>query len=291
MPTETIKCRECGSADVTEFKSGSYVCGHCEAIFKHVDPAGTVPQCRCGHYADGACPECGAPVCDNGYCSIKSTAGMLCRECWDDRFTPRCECGALAYGRNAPYGPYGCIGCRRPYCEEHGDRETNMCYTCVADMERMLNPSDAQCNALVASFVSQMAPHATLPIVDRSGGLRRVKHILAADTIEQIGTQLGQGWYVETPAHPGRSDHAGALGLAVSDGSRVWPALSPGERQIVTYGEELTGQLAALALHTHGKARHTAAEVCEQLALLLAAAVAKPIGPRRPMSKREQRRL
>lgn len=223
---------------------------------------------------------------------MRSTAGLLCRQCWDDRFTPRCECGALAYSSQAPYGPYGCGWCSRPYCEEHGETESGICHTCIADTERMRKPSDAECDALVASFVSQMAPHATLPIVDRSGGLRRVKHILAADTLEQIGTQLGQGWYVETPAHPGSgSDHAGALGLAVSDGSRVWPASSPGESQIVTYGSELTGQLGALALHTHGKARTTAAEVCEQLALLLAAAVAKPIGPRRPMSKREQRRL
>jgi hypothetical protein len=62
MPVETIKCRECGSADVTEFKAGGYVCGHCEAVFKHVDPSGT-SSCSCGTFAIGRCAECHTPVC------------------------------------------------------------------------------------------------------------------------------------------------------------------------------------------------------------------------------------
>ena len=62
MPLETIKCQECGSADVTEFKAGSYVCGHCEAVFKHVDPAGS-SSCSCGTFAIGRCAECNIPVC------------------------------------------------------------------------------------------------------------------------------------------------------------------------------------------------------------------------------------
>jgi DNA-directed RNA polymerase subunit RPC12/RpoP len=40
MPIETIKCQECGSADVTEFKPGSYVCSHCESVFKVVSTVG-----------------------------------------------------------------------------------------------------------------------------------------------------------------------------------------------------------------------------------------------------------
>lgn len=68
MTIETIKCRECGSADVTEFKAGSYVCGHCEAIFKHMDPTkvtvNQAPQvCECGHPAEGQCVDCGKWVC------------------------------------------------------------------------------------------------------------------------------------------------------------------------------------------------------------------------------------
>ena len=68
MPIETIKCKECGSSDVTEFKSGSYVCGHCEAIFKHIDPSRvtvtTAPEfCRCGNPVTVQCTRCSATMC------------------------------------------------------------------------------------------------------------------------------------------------------------------------------------------------------------------------------------
>lgn len=66
MPVETIKCRECGSAEVTEFKPGSYVCGHCEAIFKHVTPADGAGGCQigdCGVPAIGLCISCSRRFC------------------------------------------------------------------------------------------------------------------------------------------------------------------------------------------------------------------------------------
>src|ERR1700736_4220979 len=66
MPIETIKCQECGSADVTEFKPGSYVCGHCEAIFKHVTPADGSGGCQiggCGVPAVGKCNACARRFC------------------------------------------------------------------------------------------------------------------------------------------------------------------------------------------------------------------------------------
>lgn len=68
MSIETIKCRECGSADVTEFKPGSYVCGHCEAIFKHVQPAtgawaGGCEVDNCGVPALGRCYSCKRRFC------------------------------------------------------------------------------------------------------------------------------------------------------------------------------------------------------------------------------------
>jgi transcription initiation factor TFIIIB Brf1 subunit/transcription initiation factor TFIIB len=69
MPIELLNCPNCGSAEVTEFKQGSYVCGHCESIFKHIDPTQasiTVrPEfCRCGNTIRG---QCG--TCHNGICS------------------------------------------------------------------------------------------------------------------------------------------------------------------------------------------------------------------------------
>ena len=79
MPVETIKCRECGSADVTEFKAGSYVCGHCESVFKHVAPAGTIVACEidgCGVLAVGRCVSCGRAFCGT------HGSGSSCRACY-----------------------------------------------------------------------------------------------------------------------------------------------------------------------------------------------------------------
>lgn len=75
MPVETIKCNECGSVEVTEFKAGSYVCSHCEAVFKHVDPSGTA-SCSCGTFAVGRCAECQMPVCVD--CSKRVDGRRLC---------------------------------------------------------------------------------------------------------------------------------------------------------------------------------------------------------------------
>ena len=68
MPTEIIKCTACGSTDVTEFKPDTFVCGHCEAVFKHVSlPGGGAAGCQvpsaqgtsCGVAAIGRCIDCG----------------------------------------------------------------------------------------------------------------------------------------------------------------------------------------------------------------------------------------
>ena len=84
MPIETIKCKECGSADVTEFKPGSYVCGHCEAVFKHVDPSRLgLEQCQCGTYAVGRCAECNEPIC--GVHSGMIDNELLCGVHWPER--------------------------------------------------------------------------------------------------------------------------------------------------------------------------------------------------------------
>ncbi len=77
MPVETIKCQECGSADVTEFKAGTYVCGHCEAVFKHVESSqGGHVACACGTFAIGRCKVCNTPVCE-----IHSRMGVASRLC------------------------------------------------------------------------------------------------------------------------------------------------------------------------------------------------------------------
>ncbi len=67
MAVEIIKCEACGSSEVTEFKPGSYVCGHCEAVFKYVRPAGgSAAGCEidaCGVTSVGRCYHCGRAFC------------------------------------------------------------------------------------------------------------------------------------------------------------------------------------------------------------------------------------
>lgn len=67
MPLEALKCPSCGSADVTEFKLGSYVCGHCEGIFKYVEPPAAINVrnefCRCGNIIQAQCAICRTGMC------------------------------------------------------------------------------------------------------------------------------------------------------------------------------------------------------------------------------------
>jgi hypothetical protein len=81
MPVETIKCQECGSADVTEFKPGTYICAHCESVFKVVDPS--MPShtlCSCGTVVVGRCTDCGIAVCGH-HSALWHDERRLCRGC------------------------------------------------------------------------------------------------------------------------------------------------------------------------------------------------------------------
>jgi hypothetical protein len=65
---DTIRCRECGSADVTEFNPGSYVCGQCETVFRQAEPSSSqeTSGCQidaCGVPAVGRCRSCGRRFC------------------------------------------------------------------------------------------------------------------------------------------------------------------------------------------------------------------------------------
>jgi len=79
MPVEAISCPKCGSAEVTEFKAGSYVCAHCEATFKHVPPAGAAVVCEidgCGVLAVGRCRSC-----RRAFCATHGADRNLCSAC------------------------------------------------------------------------------------------------------------------------------------------------------------------------------------------------------------------
>jgi hypothetical protein len=109
MPVETIKCRECGSGEVTEYKPGSYVCAHCDAVFKHLDPTRlTVAHdpvfCTCGNQIAYECGYCGGRICEE--CDViqspylaamrRHSLHMLVREPWSREpparhMCPECE--------------------------------------------------------------------------------------------------------------------------------------------------------------------------------------------------------
>jgi hypothetical protein len=68
MPVETLKCHECGSADVQEVKANTFFCNHCDAVFKYQDPnRATVVQtptfCSCGNPVEIQCAGCEATIC------------------------------------------------------------------------------------------------------------------------------------------------------------------------------------------------------------------------------------
>jgi hypothetical protein len=66
MPLEAVACTSCGSTEVSEYKPGSYVCEHCDTVFKHVDPSKVTLQrefCACGQVVTAQC--C---ICEKGLC-------------------------------------------------------------------------------------------------------------------------------------------------------------------------------------------------------------------------------
>lgn len=98
MPIETIKCQECGSADVTEFKPGTYVCGHCEAVFKHVTASGGGGGCQiddCGVPAVGRCGRCRRRFCKSHQAVERDYAAGPVRTRYTD-FCEECRLAGLA---------------------------------------------------------------------------------------------------------------------------------------------------------------------------------------------------
>jgi ribosomal protein L37AE/L43A len=118
MAVEIMRCRSCGSAEVTEFKAGSYVCGHCEAVFRHVHSSGGA-SCACGITASTRCGVCDRPICracDLGY----SHAGLGCPSCAPA--CPVCE----RTPQHADEGLWECQACKQyvhsPSCVDLDDQ-------------------------------------------------------------------------------------------------------------------------------------------------------------------------
>src|ERR1700722_11417538 len=69
MSIETIKRKECGSSDVVELKSGSFVCQHCEAVFKQSTRSGSPELCQVCEggavVSVGRCGCCRRPACSH----------------------------------------------------------------------------------------------------------------------------------------------------------------------------------------------------------------------------------
>jgi hypothetical protein len=66
MALDAIACTGCGSTDVSEYKPGSYVCGHCDSVFKYLDPSRVTVQrdfCECGAPIAFQCRACRTGIC------------------------------------------------------------------------------------------------------------------------------------------------------------------------------------------------------------------------------------
>lgn len=68
MANQTVQCPQCGSASCQEYRADSFVCQHCDATFRWINPTQlTVRQqaahCACGKNAVGCCTQCSDPLC------------------------------------------------------------------------------------------------------------------------------------------------------------------------------------------------------------------------------------
>lgn len=69
MPSEAVSCPNCGSSACTEYRDNSFVCQHCDRVFRWTNPnERTVTlkasHCKCGTNAMGRCIQCGEGVCE-----------------------------------------------------------------------------------------------------------------------------------------------------------------------------------------------------------------------------------
>ncbi len=186
MPVETIKCQECGSADVTEFKAGSYVCGHCDAIFRTTS-ATTHATCACGRNAIGVCTVCGIPVCEDHSREIRGSSepGQLACDpdytLWLSGIQDRC----FACGRATSVS---CPRCQRPVCNVHIKWETVE----VATGERI---------GLANVYRSQTRLRDRCVACDSGQPVDGVARLEAATDLEEIGRLLREGTFRRlTPA-------------------------------------------------------------------------------------------
>ena len=74
MPNEAISCPKCGASDVRQSAPDSYVCKHCQANFRWVDPtrmtvAHKPSVCDCGRVAVAFCVRCAEALCMSRDCS------------------------------------------------------------------------------------------------------------------------------------------------------------------------------------------------------------------------------
>ncbi len=104
MSFEEVKCQQCGSDQVFEFKPGSYVCGLCDTVFKGIPKvdrhsARVCEVDECGVIAIGRCGDCGDAFCvthrglDNwgrGYVD-------LCRMCLSKRNVQKAESKSMEF--------------------------------------------------------------------------------------------------------------------------------------------------------------------------------------------------
>jgi hypothetical protein len=78
---ESIRCQSCGSGEVTEVKTGTFFCAHCETLFRQasITDARVVASpdfCVCGNAITLKCPLCTALICAQCNALSDSNSGV-----------------------------------------------------------------------------------------------------------------------------------------------------------------------------------------------------------------------
>ena len=268
-------------------------------------------------------PDSSAPRPPTLHAPRRPALGLLAVPCVASLYTREVPeaavcawCGVLAIG--------SCSTCSRTYCRSHssgpmlgdwyGERR-DLCSACQADRleqqpaqvesaaSRSLQAAGpdvgAEIAGLLAAFVQQMRVVPPIDLGSGASGIRVVKHWQpwVVDSLRRIEV-VGQGWFVSTPQHPGavvhrdtsaaQTEYTAVLGLAVATDQRVFAALPPSTHDIEVHGADISGSVAALSKHTHGRSV-ASAEVISELSRLLDAAAASPVTLRPPKTKRDER--
>lgn len=216
-------CPACGSTKLKEVGPGEYQCldavqvqtglhpsgaqgpplqwVNCGKRFFDPDFVGTgvakARVCKCGTYSVGLCVSCRAEVC--GQHSRLVEGSRLCDDCQAER--------------------------EARLADEKAKKK--------ASREEAIRSADHEIATTIEAFVRKMKGVSTTPVILRDGSrTEKRSHLRFADSFHTVGTELGRGWYVETPSaiqivtHVDTSaagtEHKQTPGLGILEDGSLW---------------------------------------------------------------------